>query len=239
MNNITKDKLEIPRDRATINAWCRSAYVLSPTINKEIDFYTSRIIGKLKKHKKIPLHKLELIVNQVLVIGECFILKNDYLRVLNPDYVNAKVDINNPNKSIYSLRPDENLRRAIKDNKFEYVDGYSKESYDILVSSVNNGENIPLENYDLFHICKKNFPYELRGTSILAPWLKTMIDKQDFSILFGRLEELKEEKTKDITINDKLYTVDINNTIVKDVFDTRCLLYASLIQEWINHYNGQ
>lgn len=239
MNNITKDRLEIPRDRATINAWCRAAYVLSPTVNKEIDFYTSKIIGKLKKHKKIPLHTLELIVNQVLVLGECFILKDDYLRVLNPDYVNAKADINNPNKPIYSLRPDENLRRAIKDNKFEYVDGYSKESYDILVSSINNGENIPLENYDLFHICKKNFPYELRGTSILAPWLKTMIDKQDFSILFGRLEELKEEKTKDITINNKLYTVDINNTIIKDVFNMNCKVYASLIQEWINHYNGQ
>src|ERR1017187_8914290 len=81
--------LELPRDRATMNAWARSAYVLDPDINRTINQHVLLIAGAYelidsKSHKanqlcsqQLEAIKISELIDQVIreyfILGETFI----------------------------------------------------------------------------------------------------------------------------------------------------------------------
>ena len=184
---------ELPRDRATLNAWCRSIYALYPVVNLSVEFHTSMLMNNIKvtypkigdRMKRIyqdiwKLIDLENALNEYWILGEVFLnmeLAEDTentatwqkMKILNPDYIHVKRSCV-MGESIISLRPDENLRRICMSSRPSDIK--QREALDPkIVEHVRLGENIPLSNFYTTMIQDKKSPYEIRGTSMLIPAL--------------------------------------------------------------------
>ena len=237
------EALHLPRDRATINAWCRSFYALNPDVNRLINQHALLLssVFDIKKCKSIKINKfcfdqmeklniptiLENIIIEYFVIGEVFLYAEldeqhgmfSRLLIQNPDYILVKKSITDSNDKYY-LRPDENLRRICFSNEPKDIVVRNLLSENI-VETVKNRENILLNNFYLTHFCHKTSPYEIRGTSMLVP-------------LF---DELKDGYTDMLKIRQTLFDITSydNGNIAKDVLMTRYLFLIDKIENWINN----
>ena len=179
--------LNLPRDKATINAWCRSFYALNPFVHNAINLHSTYPISKLSI--KCPNKDVENFFNEMIeeidlmnvctqvaqeyhLLGEAFIYaeldqaKGKWSRLIlqNPDYmiVNRTVMANEPS---IMLRPDENLRRIVFSNKASDVE-QKKQLNTYIVDAVKRGANIPLDNFHVSYLARKISPYEIRGTGL-------------------------------------------------------------------------
>jgi hypothetical protein len=59
--------LNLPRDRATINAWCRSFYALHPEVQNAINLHSTYPISKLSI--KCPNRKVEKFFNDMILLS--------------------------------------------------------------------------------------------------------------------------------------------------------------------------
>jgi len=196
------ENLNIPRDRATINAWLRSAATIDPIVNPTIEFHISHIEKSISiidtNHNKfkeiIPIVKssLQYIIYDLLVFGESFpyieIKDKFFTKILdqNIDYVVVKRNLNGAGDMF--IIPDEGIKRIFNNNKYEDLLEYkiSREVYD----SVKTGGNIPLEQKYIKHLKLSRQGTEVRGTSYLVP-IFTYIAKQ---------ESLNNEEVKNIIL---------------------------------------
>ena len=181
--------LNLPRDKATINAWSRSFYALNPFVQNAINLHSTYPISKL--NIKCPNKEVETFFNEMIeeldlmnvccqiaqeyyLLGEAFVYteldesKGTWSRALlqNPDYMIVKRSVVNTEPMIM-LRPDENLRRIVFSNKPSDME-QKKQLNDYIVDAVKRGENIPLDNFHVSFIARKISPYEIRGTGILV-----------------------------------------------------------------------
>jgi hypothetical protein len=179
--------LSLPRDRATINAWCRSFFALNPFVQNAISLHSTYPISKLnikcynkevEKFFNDMIEELDLmniavqIAQEFWLLGESFVYadydksKGKWSRLLiqNPDYVivNRTVAADEP---VISLRPDENLRRIVFSNKTRDVE-QRKQLNQYIIDCVKRGDNIPLDNFHVSHIARRISPYEVRGTGL-------------------------------------------------------------------------
>lgn len=179
--------MNLPRDRATINAWCRSFFALNPFVHNAICLHSTYPISKLSiksESKEVEnffnamIEEIDLInmcvqiAQEYWLLGECFVyaeldeqaLKWSRLMIYNPDYmvVNRTVIADEPN---IALRPDENLKRIIFSNKPSDI-AQRKQLDPYIIESVKKGKNIPLPNYSVSHLARKISPYEIRGTGL-------------------------------------------------------------------------
>jgi len=179
--------LNLPRDRATINAWCRAFFALNPFVHNAINLHSTYPISKLnikcadKSVEKFfndmseEIGLLNICVQMAMeywLLGETFVhaeLDKDKgrwgrLLIQNPDYmvVNRTVIADEP---IIMLRPDENLKRIVQSNKPADIE-QRKQLNQYIVDAVRRGENIPLNNFNISHIARKISPYEIRGTGL-------------------------------------------------------------------------
>ena len=179
--------LNLPRDRATINAWCRAFYALNGFVHNAISLHSTYPISKL--NIKCANKKVETFFNEMIeeidlmnvciqigqeywLLGEAFPyaelneLKGKWSRILlqNPDYivVNKTVVAGEPN---IQLKPDEHLKKIITSNHSNDVQ-QRKLLSPYLVQSIRNGGNIPLESFNISHIARKISPYSVRGTGL-------------------------------------------------------------------------
>ena len=131
--------LNLPRDRATINAWCRSFYALNPVVQNAIYLHATYPISKLNikcKNEKVNkffqtmIEEIDLtnicvqIAQEYWTLGEAFVYaeldersaKWSRILIQNPDYISVKRSVI-AGEPIISLRPDENLRRICTSNR--------------------------------------------------------------------------------------------------------------------------
>lgn len=197
--------LSLPRDRATINAWCRSFFALNPFVQNAISLHSTYPISKLnikcynkdvEKFFNDMVEELDLmnicvqIAQEYWLLGESFVYadydknKGKWSRLLiqNPDYmiVNRTVAADEPS---IMLRPDENLKRIVTSNKPRDLE-QRKQLNQYIVDCVKRGDNIPLDNFHVSHIARKISPYEIRGTGLPVSVFRQLM-------LFDSLRESK------------------------------------------------
>ena len=197
--------LNLPRDRATINAWARSFFALNPVVQNAISLHSTYPISKLNIKCKNPkinaffenmIDEIDLmnicvqIAQEFWTLGEAFVYaeldeasaKWSRLLIQNPDYMVVKRSVI-AGEPIISLRPDENLKRIVTSNRSE--DLLQRQQLDpSIVDHVRKGENIPLSNFYVSHIARKISPYEIRGTGLPVSCFRSLM-------LFDKIREAK------------------------------------------------
>lgn len=223
--------LNLPRDRATINAWCRSFYALNPFVHNAINLHSTYPISKL--NIKCPNKEIEKFFNDMIeeidlmnicvqiaqeywLLGESFVYaeldetKGKWSRLLiqNPDYMVVKPTVA-ANEPVIMLRPDENLKRIVFSNKPADIE-QRKQLNQHIIDSVKRGGNIPIDNLHVSHLARRISPYEIRGTGLPVCVFRQLM-------LFDKLRECYSEDTEVLTdkgfkkINDLLhFTKNIN-----------------------------
>lgn len=179
--------LNLPRDRATINAWLRAFYALNPIVQNAINLHATYPISKL--NIKCPNKKIERFFNDMIeeiglmdlcvqaaqefwLLGETFVYgeldentaKWSRLVIQNPDYIVVKKSVM-ANEPLIMLRPDDNLKNIVNSNKPADIDQKNKLNSTI-VNHIKRGENIPLDNFYVSHLARRISPYEVRGTGL-------------------------------------------------------------------------
>jgi hypothetical protein len=205
--------LNLPRDRATINAWCRSFYALEPFVQNAINLHSTYPISKL--NIKCPNKKIEKFFNDMIeeidlmnicvsvaqefwLLGEAFIYaelderaaKWSRLVIQNPDYVVVKRSVI-ASEPLIMLRPDENLRRIVFSNKPSDIE-QKRQLNSTIVEHIKRGENIPLDNFYVSHLARRISPYEVRGTGLPVCCFRQLM-------LFDKLRECYDEETELLT----------------------------------------
>lgn len=179
--------MNLPRDRATINAWCRSFFALNPFVHNAISLHSTYPISKLSikcPNKDIEkffddmIEELDLmnvcvqIAQEYFLLGEAFVYaeldegkgKWSRIHIQNPDFMIVKRTVV-ANEPIIMLRPDENLKKIVMSNRPTDVE-QRKQLNQHIIESVRRGENIPLDNFHVSHLARKISPYEIRGTGL-------------------------------------------------------------------------
>jgi hypothetical protein len=205
--------LSLPRDRATINAWCRSFFALNPFVHNAISLHSTYPISKLnikcynkevEKFFNDMIEELDLmnmsvqIAQEFWLLGEAFVYadydqsKGKWRRLLiqNPDYMVVNRTVASDEPSI-SLRPDENLRRIVFSNKSRDVE-QRKQLNQYIIDCVKRGDNIPMDNFHVSHIARKISPYESRGTGLPVAIFRQLM-------LFDQLRECYDSETEVLT----------------------------------------
>ena len=223
--------LNLPRDRATINAWCRSFYALNPFVHNAINLHSTYPISKLSI--KCPNKEIEKFFNDMIeeidlmnicvqiaqeywLLGESFVYaeldesqgKWSRLLIQNPDYMVVKRTVV-ANEPTIMLRPDENLKKIIFSNKPTDIE-QRKQLNQHIIDSVKRGDNIAIDNFHISHLARRISPYEIRGTGLPVCVFRQLM-------LFDKLRECYSEDTEVLTnkgfkkIVDLLqFTSDIN-----------------------------
>lgn len=188
--------LNLPRDRATINAWCRSFFALNPIVQNAITLHSTYPIAKLNiksKNRKVEkffaqmTEEIDLmntcvqIAQEFWTLGEAFIYaeldertaKWSRLLIQNPDYITVKRSVV-AGEPIISLRPDENLRRIVMSH--HPADLQQQQQLDpAIIEHVKKGENIPLNNFYVSHLARRISPYEIRGTGLIVSCFRSLM----------------------------------------------------------------
>jgi hypothetical protein len=197
--------LNLPRDRATINAWCRSFFALNPFVHNAICLHSTYPISKLSI--KCPNKDIEKFFNDMIeetdlmniccqiaqeywLLGEAFVYAEldesrgqwSRLMIQNPDYMIVKRTVV-ADEPIIMLRPDENLKKIIFSNRPTDIE-QRKQLNNHIIDSVRRGENIPLDNYNVSHLARRISPYEIRGTGLPVCIFRQLM-------LFDKLRESK------------------------------------------------
>ena len=179
--------LNLPRDRASVNAWSRSFYALQPPIFNAINLHSTYPIGKLNikcSNKKIEqffseqIEQIDLlnictqVAQEYWLLGEAFISAEldqnkmmwSRLVLQNPDYISVQRSAM-ASEPIISLRPDERLRQLVFSNRPSDIEQRNQIN-PAIIEHVKRGENIPLDPFFTSSISRKISPYEARGTGL-------------------------------------------------------------------------
>ena len=197
--------LNLPRDRATINAWARAFFALNPFVQNAITLHSTYPISKLNikcKDEKIQaffegmIEETDLmniciqIAQEYWLLGEAFVYaeldersaKWNRFIIQNPDYVTVKHSVI-AGEPVLSLRPDENLKRIVTSNRPSDIQQRQRLDKSI-IEHVRRGENIPLGNFYASHIARRLNPYDTRGTGLTTSCFRNLM-------LFDKLRESK------------------------------------------------
>lgn len=232
--------LNLPKDRATVNAWCRSFFALNPFVHNAIGLHSTYPISKMNikcANKEVEkffnemIEEIDLmnicvqIAQEYWLLGEAFIYaeldesKGKWSRLLiqNPDYmiVQRTVVANEP---IIMLRPDENLKKIVHSNRPADLE-QKKQLNKRILDCVKRGENIPIDNFHISHLARRISPYEIRGTGLPVCIFRQLM-------LFDKLRECYSDDTEVLTnkgfkkINDLVYkttNIELNPNYVNGV----------------------
>lgn len=205
--------LNLPRDRATINAWCRSFYALNPFVQNAINLHSTYPISKLNikcQNKDIEkffndmVEEIDLmnicvqIAQEYWLLGESFVYaeldesKGKWSRLLiqNPDYMVVKRTVV-ADEPVIMLRPDENLKKVVTSNRPSDIE-QKKQLNQHIIDCVKRGENIPLDNLHISHLARRISPYEIRGTGLPVCIFRQLM-------LFDKLRECYDDQTEVLT----------------------------------------
>lgn len=197
--------LNLPRDRATVLAWCRSFFALNPIVQNSLTLHSTYPISKLSikcRNEKVEkffagmIEEIDLmnicvqIAQEYWTLGEAFVYaelddrtaKWSRLLLQNPDYITVKRSAI-AGEPIISMRPDENLRRIVTGNRPSDIE-QRRQLDPAIIEHVRRGENIPLNNFYVTHLARRISPYEIRGTGLPVSVFRQLM-------LFDQLRESK------------------------------------------------
>ena len=197
--------MSLPRDRPTINAWCRLFYAMNPFVQNAISLHSTYPISKLNikcKNKEVENFFNEMIeetnleniciqiAQQYYLLGEAWIYnefdknKGRWSRFVlqNPDYMVPIPGANPDNPQIF-MRPDEHLKKICTSNNPKDIE-LRKQFDPYIVEAVRRGGNIPMESFNISFLARKNSPQELRGTGLPVTIFRQLM-------LFDQLRESK------------------------------------------------
>jgi hypothetical protein len=188
--------LNLPRDRATINAWSRAFFALNPVVRNAILLHSTYPISKMEikcENKEVQdffnnmAEEIELenicvqVAQEYWGLGESFIYaqldeihkKWSRLIIQNPDYIQVQHSIS-AGEPMISLRPDENLKRIV--NSPKPSDVQQRKFLDPnIINYVKKGENIPLNNFYVSHLAMNLSPYDMRGTGLITSCFRQLM----------------------------------------------------------------
>lgn len=202
---LLNSNMNLPRDHATINAWCRAFFALNPFVQNAISLHSTYPISKLNitcSNKNVEkffndmIEELDLMnicvqaAQEFWLLGEAFIYaeldesqgKWSRLLIQNPDYMIVKRGIV-ANEPLISMRPDENLKKIVSSSRPSDIE-QKKQLNPYIIDCVRRGENIPIDNFNISHLARKISPYEIRGTGLPVAIFRQLM-------LFDRLRESK------------------------------------------------
>ena len=202
---FTMANLNLPRDRITINAWCRNFFQLHPIVRNAITLHATYPISKLnlKCQDKKVLDFFEDMVEEMDLmnalgdisleywkLGECFpfaeLNENNgkWTRVViqNPDYIHVKKTVLSGDP-IITLKPDAVLQRLVFSSNPADTQ-LRKQIPEKILYHVRAGQDIPLDNFNVSHLKMLSSPYDVRGTSVIVSTFKDLM-------LYDKLRESK------------------------------------------------
>lgn len=233
--------LNLPRDRATVNAWSRSFFALNPIVHNAISLHSTYPISKLNikcKNRKVEQFFAEMceeidlmnvcvaIAQEFWVLGEAFVYgeldertaKWSRLMIQNPDYITVKRSVV-AGDPIISLRPDENLKRIVFSQRA--VDIQQRRQLDpSIVEHVKRGENIPLNNFYVSHLARRISPYEVRGTGVIVNCFRQlMLFDKTYESKFAQADGMINPLTLVKVGNDEFRPTPIDLEQWREVFE--------------------
>ena len=246
----------IPRDRATINAWLRSTELNYPIIHNTVNFHVANLANsicitpdnkKLDSQTKLVQRALPYVVHDLVLLGECFpmlCIKDNICQsidIKDPDYMVVKRSAYGV--SLISERPSENLRRIVRADDVLNLDNHCDDdgvSIDPkIIECIKRGENIPIDPKYIGHLKLLSAPRELRGTSYLSPIIN----------------ELNNDKPLDTTEikhtilypfdNPELAIIKMTRLFYDRLWDQiepwieHCFSLVSVLNEWYTFVNGE
>ena len=146
--------LNLPRDRATINAWCRSFYTTNPEVQSHIDKHVEKAIdfgrgtqghGNFIRDNGIDEYRKLFL--EYFIVGEAFIMRADDMPkwIADPDRISVK-----------------------RGQRLGHPPKYYSLSW-----GPTNPRKLPSEN--VIHIPYKISPYDIRGTSIITSHFRDLM----------------------------------------------------------------
>jgi hypothetical protein len=209
---FTMANLNLPRDRITVNAWCRNFFDLHPLVRNAITLHATYPISKLNikcPDKKVEQEFEDMIEEMDLLgalgdisleywkLGEAFPfaeldennLKWKRIVVQNPDYIHVKKMVI-ASEPVISMRPDAVLQRLVMSNSPADVQ-LRKQIPQHIIHHVRRGETIPLDNFNVSHLKMLSSPYDVRGTSVIISVFKDLM-------LYDKLREAKFAQADDL-----------------------------------------
>jgi len=202
---FTMANLNLPRDRITINAWCRNFFLLHPIVRNAITLHATYPISKLNikcQDKRVLQFHEDMIEEMDLMgalgdisleywkLGECFPYaeldeergKWSKIVVQNPDYVHVKKTVLSGDP-IISLKPDAVLQRLVMSNNPADM-RLRRQIPEKIIYHVRARQDIPLDNFNVSHLKLLSSPYDVRGTSIIVSAFKDLM-------LYDKIRESK------------------------------------------------
>lgn len=205
--------VNLPRDRVTMNAWCRSFYALNPIVQNAINLHSTYPISKL--NIKCPNKKVERFFSEMIeeidlmnicsqvaqeywLLGEAIVYaeldernaKWARLLIQNPDHIVIKPSIV-ASAPIIMMKPDENLRRICMGNLPSDIE-QRKQLNETIINYVRRGQNIPLDNLYVSHLARRISPYEVRGAGLPLSIFRSLM-------LFDLIKECYDQETEVLT----------------------------------------
>lgn len=179
--------LNLPRDKNTINSWCRAFYALNPMVHNAINLHSTYPIAKLNIRCKDP--RIEQFFNEMIeetdlmnvcvqmaqefwLLGEAIVyaeldernLRWGRFMIQNPDYIDIRPPVMS-SEPLIMLKPDANLKRIVNSNKPGDLE-QKRQIGPQIIEYVKRGQNIPLDNFYVSHLARKINPYDVRGTGL-------------------------------------------------------------------------
>lgn len=197
--------LNLPRDKATQNAWCRSFFAINPFVQNCISLHSTYPISKLNIKCDDPeisnffeqlIEDLDLlsicvqVAQEYFLLGEAFIYaeldetNGTWSRLLlqNPDYMIVKRSIMS-NDPVIMIRPDDNLQEIVNSNKPQHIE-QRKNLNQYIIDTIRKGGNIPVDNIQMSYLARRVAPYDVRGTGLPVSVFRQLM-------LFDKLRESK------------------------------------------------
>lgn len=202
---LLNSNLNLPRDKHTINAWCRTYFDLNPFVQNAITLHSTYPISKLNitcPDKKVENFFNEMneelglmnicvqIAQEYWLLGEAFPyadydpVKGKWSRIViqNPDHIIVEPSVIADEPNIF-MRPDKNLQRIVNSNRPIDIE-QRKQLNNHIIDCVRKGQNIPLESFNVSMLARKTSPYSLRGIGLPFSIFKQLM-------LFDKLRESK------------------------------------------------
>ena len=202
---FTMANLNLPRDRTTINAWCRNYFLLHPIVRNLITLHATYPISKFNiKCEDVNILKffedfiedidLEGALGDIALeywkLGESFPFgewdakKSVWSRIIvqNPDYIMVKKSVLS-SEPVISLRPDEVLKRLVSSSSPSDLQT-TKQIPENILHYIKTGQDIPLDNFNISHLKMVGSAYDIRGTSVIVSAFKDLM-------LYDKLRESK------------------------------------------------
>jgi len=202
---FTMANLNLPRDRITINAWCRNFFQLHPIVRNAISLHATYPISKLnlKCQDKRVLDFFENMVEEMDLMNALGDISLEYWKlgevfpfaelnektgkwarivIQNPDYIHVKKTVLSSDP-IITLKPDAVLQRLVFSSNPADAQ-IRRQIPEQIIHHIRSGQDIPLDNFNVSHLKMLSSPYDVRGTSVIVSVFKDLM-------LYDKLRESK------------------------------------------------